>query len=58
MLWILRKCELRDDLPLMSYFMFSVLKIQITNTLHPYPDLLILSEKKRLEKFVDQIKRQ
>lgn len=39
--------------------MFSVLKTQITNTLHPYPDLLILSEKKKkLENFVDQIKRQ
>lgn len=45
MLWIPRKCQSHDDLPLlMSYLMFSVLKIQ-NYTLQPYSDLLILSEK-------------
>lgn len=54
MLWISRKYQLHDDLPLsMSYLMFSVLKIQ-NYTLQPYSDLLILSEK--LERFVDQIR--
>lgn len=57
MSWILRKCQLHDNLPLlMSYLMFSVLKIYITHTLQPYSDLLILSEKNL--RFVDQIKRQ